>query len=144
MMRIRSQRVSHIEELIADHAEQGIAVLAVALAKIISQDGEWIVECKASSVEAHAVSRKVGRSFVIVPLELVIAHDTTASPYVAIRRRYENRNGSARAMRGAGTAGRCCVGSCRPLSRGTHMPIRANERVAWFNGEFVPESQVRI
>ena len=24
------------------------------------------------------------------------------------------------------------------------MPIRANERVAWFNGEFMPESQVRI
>ena len=24
------------------------------------------------------------------------------------------------------------------------MPVRANERVAWFNGEFVPESQVRI
>ena len=24
------------------------------------------------------------------------------------------------------------------------MAIRGNERVAWFNGEFMPESQVRI
>ena len=23
------------------------------------------------------------------------------------------------------------------------MPVRANERVAWFNGEFMPEREVR-
>ena len=39
---------------------------------------------------------------------------------------------------------------CRVLAvvflhpRSLEMPVRANERVAWFNGEFMPESQVRI
>ena len=30
------------------------------------------------------------------------------------------------------------------LSREVEMSVRANERVAWFNGEFMPESEVRI
>src|SRR5919112_4340849 len=48
-------------------------------------------------------------------------------------------------VEGAGAVEHCCLVSLRSVADlRTKMSARANERVAWFNGAFMPEQEVRI
>jgi hypothetical protein len=73
-----AQRIENREQTVPDHAEQSVTLFSVPLATIIPIDSEHIIECQAGVIEAHAVGDDVSGSLSVIPLELNVAHGSTA------------------------------------------------------------------
>jgi len=76
-------RVDNGKEVVLDHAEQDIAILAVISTPVLTYHGERVIEGQASCLEAYAVISPILGRLGIIPLEIIIFHDTTGYPYHA-------------------------------------------------------------
>jgi len=85
MIRTRAAplRVDNGKEVVLDHAEQDIAILAVISTLVLTYHGERVIEGQASWLEAYAVINPILGRLGIIPLEIIIFHDTTGYPYHA-------------------------------------------------------------
>jgi len=77
------QGVGDREQTVLDHAEQEIALLAVPLTPVLARHSKRVIECQPRDLESHAVTGEVLGGVGVIPLEVVIFHDTTGYPYHA-------------------------------------------------------------
>ena len=59
-------------------AEQVVTIFAIVLAQIFPRHAESVIESQSRSLETHAMLGEVPRRLPVIPLEFIIAHDTTA------------------------------------------------------------------
>src|SRR5262249_21218717 len=62
------------EQMVLNHAEQDIAILPVVVTPVLTRHGEWIIERRASRLEAHTVTVEILGGFDVVPLEIFMVH----------------------------------------------------------------------
>ena len=64
--------VDDSKEVVLDHAEQDIAILAVILRPVLTYHSERVIKGQASCLEAYAVIGQILGGLDVIPLELII------------------------------------------------------------------------
>jgi hypothetical protein len=73
------------KEVVLDHAEQDMPILAVISSPVLTYHGERVIEGQASCLEAYAVIGQILGGLEVIPFEIIVSHDITGYPYNATK-----------------------------------------------------------